>query len=258
MTRLIIFIIFILMCTPLKSELVIDTMGLNEASLMNTTTNAAWAKRAIIKMGNTPSGTATPIWWMPANPELKSDKPWNAIVPWFVIYPGVNHKATNVRVKVSEISTFILLKSTGEWIRINTGDGKPGWATNYKFNLGTKISRAEPRIESDGQLSYKLNDSFNPIHGSKSRYDLLTNGIDPGNIAGVLISAKTQLILDDPKGKDDRALSQILFSVGGDYYPSITSTIADLYPMKSYPGIGGSNYGLIKTMPRVHYFSTLK
>ena len=73
-----------------------------------------------------------------ANAELKSAKPWNVIVPWFVIYPGVDHKATNVRVKVYKISILMLLKSTNEWKKINTGDGKPGWASNYKFNLGTK------------------------------------------------------------------------------------------------------------------------
>lgn len=67
----------------------IADMGLNEAPLMNTTTNAVWAKRAMIKMGNNPRGVATPTWWMPANAELKSAKPWEVIVPWFVIYPGV-------------------------------------------------------------------------------------------------------------------------------------------------------------------------
>ena len=231
-------------------------MGLNEAPLMNTTTNAVWAKRALIKMGNNPRGDATPTWWMPANAELKSAKPWNVIVPWFVIYPGVDHKATNVRVKVYKISILMLLKSTNEWKKINTGDGKPGWASNYKFNLGAKVSKAEPRVESDGQLSYKLTEAFNPIHGSKSRYNLHANGIDPADIAGVRVSAKTQLILDDPMGVDDRAVAQILFSIGADYYPAMTTTLADIYPMKSFPGVGGSRFGIVGAQPRIHYFST--
>jgi hypothetical protein len=40
----------------------LDDMGLNEAPLMNTTTRAVWAKRALIKMGNNPRGDATPAW----------------------------------------------------------------------------------------------------------------------------------------------------------------------------------------------------
>ena len=252
MLKLIVLLMLIISISTVNA----DDMGANEAILMNTTTNAIWAKRAIIKMGNNPFGTATPGWWMPANSELKSDKPWEAIVPWFVIYPGINHNANNVRVKVSDIRISILLKSTGEWTNINTGDGKPVWASNYKFNLGSSTGKAYPRIEPDNQLSYKLTTSFNPIHGSKSRYNLIANGINPSDIDVVKVSAKTQLIQDDINSFDDRASAQILFSIGADYYPKMTSTISDLYPMKSYPGVGGSNYGIIKTQPRVHYFST--
>lgn len=229
----------------------------NEAPLLNTTTTAAWAKGAMIKMGSAPRGDATPSWWKPDNLELKSASPWNVIVPWFVIYPGTSHKATNVRVKVYEISIFVLLKSTNEWKKIDTGDGKPGWAANYKFNLGTKVSKAEPRVESDGQLSYKLTSEFNPIHGSKARYDLSLNGVDPMDIEAAFVNAKTQLILDDPMGVDDRAAAQILFSIGADYYPTMTTTLADLYPMKSYPGLGGSRFGIVKTEPRTHYLTTI-
>jgi hypothetical protein len=181
---------------------------------------------------------------------------WEVLVPWFVIYPGVDHKAANFRVKVSEIEVVMRIKSTGELKKIDTGDGKPGWAANYKFNLGAKIGKAEPRVESDGQLSYKLTEAFNPIHGSKSRYDLRANGIDPADIASVQVSAKTQLILDDPMGVDDRAVAQILFSIGADYYPAMTTTLADLYPMKSFPGVGGSRFGIVGAQPRIHYFST--
>lgn len=232
-------------------------MGLNEAPLMKITSNAAWAKSAIIKMGTAPRGDATPNWWKPANPELKSAEPWTAIVPWFVIYPGAGHTATNVRVKVYGINIFILQKSTNKWKRIDTGDGKPGWSANYGFNMGTKVSLATPRVEPDEQLSYKLNKEFNPVHGAQAGYDLSANGIYPADIGAVFVYAKTQLIPDNPDGVDDRAAARILFSIGADYYPTVKTSLADLAPMKSYPGIGGSRYGLVKTEPRTHYFSTI-
>lgn len=232
-------------------------MGFNEAILLKTDRTADWTKGATIKMGSAPRGDATPFWWAPANPDLKSAKSWKVIAPWFVIYPGTNHTATNVRVKVYEITAYVLLKSTNAWKKLNLENGQPVWAANYKFNLGAQISKALPRVESDGQLSYKLTSNFNPIHGGTLKYDFIENGIDPKDIASVYAQARTQLILDNPDGIDDRDAAEILFSLGADYYPSITTKLSDLTPETSFPAVASSRFGLVKKGPRKHFMATI-
>jgi len=45
--------------------------------------------------------------------------------------------------------------------------------------------------------------------------------------------------------------------VGADYYPTMTTKIADFSPMKYVPSSGASRFSLIKTVPKSHYFSTI-
>ncbi|MDP3662400.1 MAG: hypothetical protein Q8R46_03080 [Nitrosomonas sp.] len=232
-------------------------MQLNEAPLLNSPVGPGWAKQANIVMGSAPRGDATPGYWTPANPDLKSSRSWNAIAPWFTIFPGVDNAATNVRIKVFGIKISVLQKSTNVWKRIDTGLGVPTWAGIYSSNLITSYGSANKRVESDGLLSYKLDDAFHPIHGGMAKFDLEKNGVDPSDIAAVFVDLKTQLILDNPLGIDDRARAQILVSVGADYYPTMTTKIADFSPMKYVPSSGASRFSLIKTVPKSHYFSTI-
>lgn len=232
-------------------------MGLNEAPLMNTTRTTSWAKAAYISMGKVPRGDATPYWWTPSNPSLKTNEYWDVITPWFVIYPAEGHSARNVRVKVSSVTAYVMLKN-GTFKQLNIqGDGKPKWYMNFKFDLGGDIGKTSPRIEADGQLSFKLTDAFNPIHGTIERIDLLKNGINPSDIESIVVSAKTQLITDNPAGIDDRANAKILFSVGADYYPELSTNITDFAPMTYVPAVGASRYGFVKSEVRTHYMSTI-
>lgn len=227
-------------------------MQSNEASLLNAPAGPGWSKGAAIVMGGAPRGDANPWWWKPADPALKSSTPWNAITPWFVIYPGTTNAATNVRVKISGITLYVLEKSTNKWKKIGTGMGNPTWASNYVFEFLTPMSNPTPRIEPDGTLSYKLNANSNPIHGGT-----LKVAITGSDIAAVFARITSELILDNPAGVDDRAAAQILVSVGVDYYPTMTSIIADFAPTGYAPGAGLSRFGLVKTVPRVHYFATI-
>ena len=232
-------------------------MGLNEAPLMNTTVETGWTRGGYVSMGSAPRGDATPYWWTPFNKSLKSATFWKTIVPWFILYPGEDHSATNVRVKITDIKVYILPKSTDEYIQIDTGDGKPTWAFNYRFNISGVIGKNTSRTEPDGQVSFKLNSSFNPIHGGILKYNLADSGIDPNDINAIFVIAKTELILDDPDGIDDRANAQILFNIGADYYPTINTETDDLAPMKGFPAVGASRFGIVGTDQRTHYFSTI-
>jgi len=48
-----------------------------------------------------------------------------------------------------------------------------------------------------------------------------------------------------------------LLNIGADYYPSTTATVSDFSPMGYAPAVGGSRFGLVKTVPRSHYFATI-
>lgn len=251
--------VVLLLTTGNASSAIIDDikadMQNNEATLLNAP-NVGWATKAYIGMGGASRGDATPAWWTPDNLTYKSSIGWGAITPWFVIYPGVGNTATNVRVKVYEILIHMLDKTTNKWVKLDTGLGKPAWANNFDFSLVTPLGAANTRIESDGNLSFKLSDGFYPIHGAFNRLDI-SQYIDPLNIAAVFVHVKTQLILDDPLGVDDRVSAQLLLDIGADYYPSMTTKLSDFSPMQYVPAVGGSRFGLVKTVPRNHYFATI-
>ncbi len=114
------------------------------------------------------------------------------------------------------------------------------------------LGNATPKTEPDGKLSYKLDSSFHPIHGGVARYPI--NGAD---VVAVFAKITTELVLDNPKGVDDRAAAQILVSIGADYYPTMATTIADFAPTGYNPGVGGSRFGLVKIVPANHYFATI-
>lgn len=227
-----------------------NDMQLNEAPLLNGP-DGGWGKSAYIFMGGAPRGDATPLWWKPANERYKSPEYWDVISPWFVIYPGVENHANNVRVKISNIVVYILEQSTNKWKKIDTGFGKPTWAGNYGFDLSTHVSGTKSRIEPDGTLSYKLDANMHPIHGG-----VKSSVVNGSEVTAVFARLESQLILDDPDGNDDRQAAQILVNVGVDFYPALAS-VADFAPMRFNPGAGASRFGLVRAEPRTHYFATI-
>lgn len=228
-------------------------MTLNEAPLLGVSGTAGWHTRSIMSMGGTPRGDNTPYYWNPTNLLYKNSDYWNSIAPWFVIYKGVDNKATNVRVKISEISLYVLKKSTNKWELIGLDSANPTWASYYSNGLGAgnASGSAKPRVESDGKLSYKLG-TFTAIHGGAGKFEI--NGSD---VKAVFAQMKTELVLDDPLGIDDRSKAQLLATVGTDYYPSMTTKVADFTPAGYVPNAAASRFGLISSVPRTHYLATI-
>jgi len=236
-------------------------MQSNEAPLLNVLVDdpRPWLKQAMITMGSAPRGDATPTKWDPANSTLTTSSPWKAITPWFVLSPAVGNAAKNVRVKVFGINVHVLDKSTNTWKRLDTGSfGNTTWARNKDYSGGTTVHLgvANSRTEPDGTISYKINSSSNAIHGGAPMIDL-TKYINPKNVAAVFVHFKTQLILDNLSGVDDRALAKILINVAADYYPEVTSVLKDFHPVKYAPPVGSSRFGLVKTYQRSHYMTTI-
>ncbi|HNP26542.1 MAG TPA: hypothetical protein PKM20_07360 [Nitrosomonas sp.] len=229
-------------------------MLLNEAKLLKAPEHTGWSKKANIDMGAAARGDATPFWWTPHDEHYKSSVYWNAITPWFVIYPGETHKAKNVRVKISGIKLFILERSTNNWRILNIDQTEPTWEFHQRHvTPSTAWKPVDKRVEPDGKISYKLHAGLNPIHGGTPKFD-----IDGSDVKAVYAQLTTELILDDPAGKDDRANAQILVSVGADYYPTMEHRVADFAaPHSWFPSVAASRFGLVKKLPRVHHMATI-
>lgn len=256
-------IIFVLLSALLSasnqalSNLVDDIkadMLLNEAELLKAPSNTGWAKKANIDMGAAPRGDATPSWWQPGDQYYKSSAYWHGITPWFVIYPGTMHKATNVRVKVSEIKLFVLKRSSNSWQRINVDTTDPTWQFHQSHvSPSTAGEKVNKRMESDGKISYKLNSKFNPIHGGIYKYELY--GPD---VKAIYAQLTSELIVDDSEKIDDRAQAQLLLSIGVDYYPNINMRPKDFAsPLNWVPAAAASRFGLIKRGTRIHHVATI-
>ncbi|WP_292986709.1 hypothetical protein [Nitrosomonas sp.] len=250
-----VFATLLLVCNQAMPDVIDDIkadMLLNEAKLLKAPASAGWSKKANIVMGAAPRGDATPSWWRPSDTEYKSKAIWDAVIPWFHIYPGTKHTAKNVRIKISALKLYILEKSTNQWRRINA-DSMPTWDHHtHHISPSTASEEVDIRIEPDGIPSYKLNSGLNPIHGGAPKY--VISGYD---VKAVFAQVTTQLILDDPTDTDDRVDAQILVSVGADYYPTTAHTVRDFAPMTYLPSVGASRYGLVRNTPRTHYFATI-
>jgi hypothetical protein len=48
-------------------------------------------------------------------------------------------------------------------------------------------------------------------------------GIDPADVAGLVVAVRARLVLDDPAGPDDRWQARLLLGAGGDYWESTTA-----------------------------------
>jgi len=226
----------------IKSE-----MGLNETILLNAPTGPSWTKGAVTAMGLAPRGDASPSWWLPSNTSFKTSNYWNAISPWFVVFPGVNHKATNTRIKIYGVQCWVQYKSTGKWIRVNPST-IPSWAQDYDFRTATrKLGTAPYRIEPDSNISYKLKEEKYALHGGVGKFE-----IKGSDLKNVFIRIKTKLVIDDPLKPDDRDKAEILLSAGIDYYPSTLIGISDFSPMGFVPNVVGSRFSLVKKTERIH------
>ncbi|SER64751.1 hypothetical protein SAMN05421690_10484 [Nitrosomonas sp. Nm51] len=228
-------------------------MLLNEVELLDAPDHG-WSKKGNIVMGAAARGDATPIWWQPYDKYYKSAAYWQAITPWFVIYPGTEHEATNARVKISDIKLFVLKRSTNSWEQINEDSTDPKWQYHMPYiSSSTARQKVNKRIEPDGKISYKLNAGLNPIHGG-----IRIHQIDGADVKAVYAQLTSELILDDPESQDDRAKSQLLVSVGADYYPDIDLRVEDFAaPHKYVPTIGASRFGLAGRTPRIHHMATI-
>lgn len=138
--------------------------------------------------------------------------------PWRVASPYTGNQAPNTRVQQRDIQMWWLLDS-GQWV-LGSHNQSPGpnmypldWAEGTDIN-GTDIWRDETNngggasMRSIGRESY----ARHLWHTWASPHRI------PVNAVGVATAYFSRLILDNPKGPDDRHLAHILSAGAGDYF----------------------------------------
>lgn len=214
---------------------------------------SAQRTRAVLLMGRYPNSDA----WNPSvNPDYSEaswvpseyhNLTWNRVNQWGQILLGDTYKAShlpgfqnNTRVLLWGTELWIKSKSSGQWVRRVFENGTSGmgnwWHPNfqeyYQSSPGGNI--ADPTT---GYQSVRL-----PTFSSSPQYWLwhpwsTQATIDPWDVADVISTFRSSLVLHDPNGVDDRAFSRYLVAVGADYMPTASVSL--------YPSVGTSRHKFV-------------
>lgn len=209
----------------------INDMGKNDAKLMNAP-NTDWSKHGYLDMGFAARGDATPSYWAKKQgARFTSSSPWRAILPWFQIWP-VEGNSEESRVQVSDIKVQLLIND--EWQLLNLPTGQ--WSQLEPWTLIGGKKGVDQREEREGVYSYLVTNS-GPIHGGLGKFDLWSLGVNPSQIEGVAISAIAEIIEGE---------GNVLFEIGGDYYPNTNVSVERDFKLGWGPAIGGSKFTRIE------------
>lgn len=219
--------------------------------------NSSQASRANLVMGRYP----TPVAFTGTNPDYAevswitnpttTGALWTRALYWNQIYCadpwGISHTPgwiNNTRVMSWDHQLWIKSKSTGQWTRYTLSDSLSGeaWSPNFSF-YGGQSSSVDCRTESaTGYQSIRLvYDSGEPTGVGYWIFHGYSGGIvsiDPYDVAEVLASQKTSLVVHDLFYADDRDYSRFLLACGADYYPATSLPV--------YPGVGTSRHKLVR------------
>jgi hypothetical protein len=196
-----------------------DMSGKHAGRMHGVPLNYNWAKHPRVGVGNHPDRHG-----------------FTAISAWGQIYEDAGGSpARNVRVSCRDIAIWILSKRTGKWRRCNAS--KPINGANYVESFAGNASKpADLRPEPHGAVSATLGGGYNfHLYSTRNRAP-----IDPHDIGGVVSLYSARVIMDDPRGVDERHLARYLGSAGADYWldryvPAAPGTSADV-------GIGKARY----------------
>lgn len=184
--------------TSLAADLAADMHGGNEAYPQGVPTYYDWCTGPVMVMGNDPNG-------------------WRALTAWGLVYPAANgNPATNTRVNIRHMQSWLLSKSKGTWTQLQSTD-KPDGSSYLADFSGDAWKTADIRNETDGSISVTVDSGWN-FHF----YPSARGSINPNDVGGIVTIFEARLIVGNPKLPDDRATAAYLCGSGGDYYPALT------------------------------------
>lgn len=218
---------------PVDSGMVIasDMSGKNEGLPQGVPLSYAWAAGPVTVMGNNPEG-------------------WKAMTAWGVVYvASQGNPAVNTRVNIRNVQAYVLRKSTGKWLLLQSTSTPDGGAypDDFSVNAGLPGDRS---TEPDGTISVTAGNGYN--------YHFYPSGrgtIDPDDIGGIVTLFQARLIVGNPALPDDRNIAAYLAGSGGDYYPALTGQ----WPgsLSYNPGIAIGKEKYVRTFWRVFSMTTM-
>ena len=184
--------------TSLAAQIANDMQGSNEGHPHGVPLSYDWANGPALVMGNNASG-------------------WQAITSWGALYEAAEgNPATNTRVNIRNMQTYLLQKSTGRWVLLQN-TSKPNGEAYLEDFAGDVNKPADVRTESDGTISATAGGGYNFHFYPPNRAS-----INPSDIGGIVTILQARLITADPNRPDDRSTARYLLNSGADYYPGLT------------------------------------
>ena len=231
--------------------IVSDMRETNDLPLAGVPQSAGWARGpGHVVMGNDPRGSRTPDAWRPRNPRWKSpDIWWTALLPWLVVFDGEGHGATDTRVQVRQMRTYVLSRRSGQWSRL--GSDRPIEGELYvKALTGSPVSGADLRGEADGSTSIGVPGGERVFHGWSGE----RQSIESADVLAVFVTLQARLMTD---GRDDRDQARLLIQVGADYYPDRSTGVTAFAPETYNPGVGLSRAKRVTNDWQAFNFATI-
>jgi hypothetical protein len=136
------------------------------------------------------------------------------LIAWGHLYEAVgSNPASNTRVQLKDIETWLLSRATGEWTLLQASEVVAGAAFREDYSDNANVP-ADIRLEAEGGVSVTAGGGYNfhfwPTSGRAP--------IDPVDVAGVVTRVRARLILDDPNRPDDRSSARYILGMGADYW----------------------------------------
>jgi hypothetical protein len=230
-----------------------DMSLLNDMALAGVPSGPGWATGpGHVVMGNDPRGSRTPDWWTPANRRYKSKDYWTTVLPWFVVFDGVGHDASNTRVQIRNLKVFVKRRSDGQWTLVGASTQVSG-ELYPKHLQGDATRKPDERREPDGSTSVKAPGGNLAYHG----WCCGKLAIDAPDVAAVFVTLQARLVPDHADQPDDRQQARLLIQMGADYYPDRNTPVSAFAPASYNPGVGVSRAKRVTETWRAFNFATL-
>lgn len=182
-------------------------------------------------MGNNSSYSNSPTWSIFYNNPAYIGKSAKAMLPWVVIFDGVNNRATNVAVEMRNMRVYVKSRATGTWALLGGPSNVSG--VNYgKPNTGLPASPEIVVNRTSTSSTIRL-----PYNSGAFWHGWWGSGrlpVNAGDIGAFFVTIQARLAVADTSKTDDRGSAQVGLQVGADYYLDTVTTYKESYA----PAIG--------------------
>jgi hypothetical protein len=177
-------------------------------------------------MGNNPSFSNTPTWSIFYNNPSYNGKVAKAMLPWVVIFDGVNHAASNVAVEMRNMRTYIKARSTARWSLL-AGPSSVGGV--YYGKPATNLPAMSEVVVSESSTSKAVKVPENRGYFWHGWWNSGRLAINPTDIDALFVTVQARMVVADASKADDRARAQVGLQVGADYYLDTVTVYQESY-----------------------------